>query len=411
MLVQEDPGSRRKSRKPRSREDEDAMMSGAAPAPERYERRHSHKTRSREDDDVIMVDPDLANDKRERRRSHKTRSREDEDMAMADDIITPGLRDRRRRDRRSRDEEPVMVEADVPTDPALPRGSKKGFAGLFSGLRTPKNERPDPLRRRRLRTKHAESDVDNVIRERILKDRITMHAGPSAVPLDNVAKRKDELKRSSKQRKNCSEHKKRRKPKDQSVGVCVENKRLQLPRSKKSKKPAEPQDASVDDLDRLIHPKTSMSVVVVEKPKEPLDLLMKLKVINEGHDGMRRCSSQLGHISEPLRGFKSTLTHRPRQSSPKLPMPMENKMRTMRWHDVKLDELNTDPSIPTRRQMRLKKGESDEQGVKSESEVVVIATGDLKVAMNDTKPVERQTPWIRHQLLVRAGGRRSRDDR
>lgn len=268
------------------------------------------------------------------------------------------------------------------------------------------------LKKRRVgpRTRRAESDVDNVRRGRILKGRIKTHAGPSVVLLDNVAKRKDELKRSSKQRRNCSEHKKRRKPKDQSVGACVENKKLQLLRSKRNKKPVELQDASAGDLDRSIHPKMSMSVVVVEKPKEPLELLMKLKVISEGHDDMRRCSSQLGHISEPLRGFKSTLMHRPRQIFPELVMPAENKTRTTRWHGVKLDELNTDPSIPTRRQMKLKKGESDEQDVKNGNEVVAIATGDLKVAMNDTIPADLQTSWIRQRLLARVGGRRSRDD-
>jgi hypothetical protein len=259
-------------------------------------------------------------------------------------------------------------------------------------------------------TKRAESDVDNVTRGRMLKDRIRMHAGPSAVLLDSVAKRKDELKRSSKQMKNCSEHKKRRRPKDQSVGACVENKRLQLLRSKRNKKPAEPQDVSVDELDRSIHLKTSTSVVVIAKPGEPLGLPMKLKVTNEGHGGMKRCSSQLGHISEPHRGLKSTWMHRPRRRSPKLGMPTEDKLRTTRWHDVKLDELNTDPSFPTRRQTMPKKGESDEQDVKNESEVVVIATGDPKVAMNDTIPAERRTSWIRQQLLARVGGRRSKDD-
>jgi hypothetical protein len=261
------------------------------------------------------------------------------------------------------------------------------------------------------RTKRAESGVDNVRRGRILKDRIKMHAGPSDVLLGNVAKRRDELKRSSKQRKNWREHRKRRKPKEQSVGACVENKRLQLPRSKRTKKLAEPQDASVGDLDRSIHPKTSMSVVVVEKPKEPLELLMKLKVISEGHDDMRRCSSQLGHILEPLRGFKSTLMHRPHRIFPKLAMPTEDKMRTTRWHDVKLDELSTGPSIQTRRQMRLKKDESDEQGAKNESEVVAIVTDDLKAAMNDTIPAERRTSWKRQRLLAQVGGRRSRDDK
>jgi hypothetical protein len=230
------------------------------------------------------------------------------------------------------------------------------------------------------------------------------------VLLDNVAKRKDEPRRSSKQMRNCSEHKKRRRPKDQSVGACAENKRLLLLQSKRNKKHVEPQDANVGGLDRSVHPKTSMSVVVVEKPKEPLELLMKLKVISEGHDDMRRCSSQLGHILEPLRGFKSTLMHRPRRIFPKLMMPAEDKTRTTRWHDVKLDELNTDPNTPTRRQMRLKKGESDVQGVKNGIEVVAIATGDLKAAMNDTIPAGRRTLWIRPRLPARVGGRRSRDD-
>jgi len=271
-------------------------------------------------------------------------------------------------------------------------------------VRILKKKRAEPRMRR------VASDVDSVKRGRMSQDKIKMHAGPNVVLLDSAVRRKDELKKSSKQRRNCSEYKKPRRPSEQSVGACVENKRRQLRRSKKNKKPVELLNAIVDDLDRSMYPTTSMNVAVVVKRDGLLELLKEeLRVIIEGHD-MKSHNSQLGHISERHPGLRNMWMHHPHQRSLKLAMSTEDKLRTMRWHDVKLDELNIDPSIPTRRLTRPRKGESDEQDGRNESEVVVTGTDDQKVVMSDTMPAGRRTLRKMQQLLARAGGRRSKDE-
>jgi hypothetical protein len=92
--------------------------------------------------------------------------------------------------------------------------------------------------------------------------------------------------------------------------------------------------------------------------------------------------------------------HHPHQRFLKLAMSTEGK----------LDELNIDPSIPTRRLTRPRKDESDEQDGRNESEVVVTGTDDQKVVMSDTMPAGRRTLRKMQQLLARAGGRRSKDE-